>query len=136
MSKVELEGVDHIVGAKPMQLAELLQAHAAQPDPVRVALARDGDRVTVTAAASQRLPEGAVVQLVAYTPEETVDIRRGENAGRTLSYHNIVRDLKVMGEWDGRAQFRQTARVPENMPVVVLVQEPGLGRILGAARLR
>jgi hypothetical protein len=32
-----------------------------------------------------------IVQLVAYSPHETVDISRGENAGRVAEYHNVVR---------------------------------------------
>ena len=129
-------GVDHIVGVKAMKLADLLAKHAATPDPVKVTLSRDGDRVTVRAKATGRIRTDALVQLVTYTPEATVDIRRGENAGRRLSYHNIAQAWVTVGKWDGRGEFRATARVSADTPVVVLVQDRKGGPILGASRLK
>ena len=78
----------------------------------------------------------AVVDLVTYLPEATVDVLRGENAGRTLTYHNIVTDWTRLGAWPGKSAFRATAKVPEGVPVVVLVQARNSGPILGAHRLR
>jgi hypothetical protein len=46
-----------------------------------------------------------VVQLVAYSPHEVVEISRGENAGRVAEYHNVVRHWMVVGEWDGAEPF-------------------------------
>jgi hypothetical protein len=77
-----------------------------------------------------------VVNLVTYSSDATVDIRRGENAGRTLTYHNIVRDFVEVGNWDGRGVYRATARVPDGMSVAVLVQGRNHGPILGAAKTR
>ncbi|NIO40236.1 MAG: DUF1223 domain-containing protein, partial [Burkholderiales bacterium] len=69
----------------------------------QVMLERKAGRVYIRVTATDRLPGGgAVVQLVTYTPQETVKIRRGENAGRTLTYYNIVRDFVEIGRWDGR----------------------------------
>ena len=78
----------------------------------------------------------SVVQLVTYRPVAKVDVRRGENAGRTLTYHNIVQDLVRVGAWDGRSDYSASAEVPAGTPVVVLVQARDAGPILGAARLR
>ena len=129
-------GVDHIVGTKAMKLADLLNAHKAKPDPVDVTLRREGDRVRISAVADQALPKGATIQLVSYTPEATVSIRRGENAGRKLDYHNVVRQWIVVGDWDGTGTYSATVRVPRNTPVAVLVQTGGQGPMLGAAKLR
>jgi hypothetical protein len=129
-------GKDHLIGTKPMQLADLLQAHAAIPKPVEVSLSRGGGRVTIVAKSRNGAVQGALVQLVTYTPRASVAIGRGENAGKTLEYHNIVREWVDVGTWDGRTDFRATVRVPDNTPVAVLVQSRGTGPILGAARLR
>ena len=129
-------GRDHGVGTKPMKLAEFINVHAEAPDAVSVELSRAGDRVTIEARATAAVSSGMVVQLVTYTPTATVEIKRGENAGRTLAYHNIVRDWIEVGKWDGRGTFRAEARVPGGMPVAVLVQARDAGPILGAAKSR
>lgn len=130
-------GKDHIIGNKPMRLAELIEAHRAAPVLANVALERDGNRIIIRVTAKNRIPNGgAVVQIATFTPHESVNIRRGENAGRTLNYYNIVRDFAEVGRWAGRGTYRATVRVPESASVAVLVQQRNHGPILGAAQLR
>ncbi|HXU99751.1 MAG TPA: DUF1223 domain-containing protein [Caulobacteraceae bacterium] len=80
---------------------------------------------------------GADVWLVRYDPRVLqVPIRGGENAGRTLPHRNVVRQLVRLGRWDGRADAFALPATPD--PVLksaVLVQAPGGGPILAAARL-
>ncbi len=127
-------GVDHVIGSRPMQVMDTLQAHSRQGNLFDVSLTRQGNRVRVSAA------PGAggdyVVQLVRYTPEATVAISRGENAGRNLTYSNIVTEWDVIGRWDGRSALSLDADVPGDSPVVVIVQQSTDGPIVGAARLR
>lgn len=59
-----------------------------------------------------------------------------DNVGRTLTYHNVVRKIAPIGRWDGKGTFRATANVPDDAPVVVLIQAGNGGVILGASRLR
>ena len=127
-------GVDHIVGTRSMELADLVQKHKSAPNPVSVTLQRDGDRVRI--AASGDVGKGAVVHILTYTPKATVDIRRGENAGRTLDYHNTVNKIVEIAKWNGASDYRAAVQMPNDAPVVVLVQQTGAGPILGAARLR
>ncbi|MEL7114069.1 MAG: DUF1223 domain-containing protein [Pseudomonadota bacterium] len=127
-------GLDHVVGYKPMQLAKFIQTHSAVPEPVAIALTRDGGSLTIAIPAADGLGE-TVVQLVRYTPKANVEIRRGENRGRTLAYHNIVNELRVIADWDGTAAFQQTMDVSGDAPIVVFLQAAGHGPILAAARL-
>ncbi len=129
-------GMDRLVGARPAELTALIKRHAAMPVLVQLRLQRDGGAVVVAADAVGALPEGAVVQLVSYKPEESVQIRAGENAGREISYHNIVTAWKKVGDWDGKSALSMRLDVPDGQPAVVILQEPGPGRILAAARLR
>jgi hypothetical protein len=74
--------------------------------------------------------------LVGYRRQAVSAIGRGENAGRTLTEFNIVRVIRTLGQWDGRAQQFQ-ARV-DSFPtdatdVAALVQPVGQGHIIGAA---
>jgi len=129
-------GRDHVVGYKPMRLAELIETHGDRTPAVRVDLTRQGDTLSIRAEAAAALPQAAVIQVLRYAPGRDVAIHRGENAGRTLTYSNIVTELRRVGTWDGAAPLSLEAPVPGTDPVVVLIQAPGHGRILGAARLR
>ena len=128
-------GKDHVVGSKAMKVSETIMKHAQAPDVVGVKLRRDGDKLQIDASALGRVPSGMVVQLVTFTPKAKVKIRRGENAGRTLTYHNIVQDWIIVGSWNGRSGYNRTVKVPKGASVAVLIQEKNAGRILGAAKL-
>lgn len=129
-------GQDHIVGAKPMEVADLIRDHMAAPSGVSVQISRSGDQLTISAEAN-RAPRGdLLVQLVRYTPSARVDIRRGENAGKTIDYANIVQAWDVIGRWNGRAPLQMQTAVRGDMPIVVILQEQGPGRVLAAAELK
>jgi len=129
-----VDGQAHVVGNKAMKVIDLVRRHAERPDPVVVALERQGGRLLVTA--EGRVARPAEVHLVRFEPEQTVEITRGENRGKTVRYVNIVRDWVVLRDWDGAAPLRLTIDRAGSGPVAVLVQEADHGPILGAAALR
>ncbi|MDT8344619.1 MAG: DUF1223 domain-containing protein [Thermohalobaculum sp.] len=80
-------------------------------------------------------PEGSEVWLVRYTLRETVAIGHGENAGREITYHNIVDSLEKLGP--ATAMDEDTIVLPEPGPgtgIAMWVQEPNGGRVLAVAR--
>lgn len=127
-------GVDHVIGSRPMQVMDAVQAHGRKGNPVTVSLTRNGDRVQIDAQPGGR--GDYVVQLVRYTPYETVLIRRGENAGRNLNYANVVTSWDVISRWDGRSALSLVAPAAGNDPVVVIIQHASNGPVVGAAQLR
>ncbi len=131
-----VDGADHISGTKPMKLMERIEVHKARATPVSVRLTRDGDRVRIRATSTEPLPRGATVRVATYLPQATVDISRGENAGRRLTYHNVVRNLVDVSTWDGSGEFRATVQSPDGVPLVVLIQDGHHGPMLAAGRLR
>lgn len=128
-------GVDHVVGTKPMDVADLINAHRRDASGVTLQLSRSGAALSIDAEAQARFSGRALVQVVRYTPRAVVDIMRGENAGREMVYGNIVTEWRVVGEWDGRAPLDMNVEAAGDQPVVVIVQAPGPGPILAAARL-
>ncbi len=130
-------GAVHLAGVKPMQLAEAIQRVKAMPMPVSLTIRRDGPDLVIAAEARAPDPGTMVIQLVRYLPEETVRIGRGENAGRTLTYANVVTDLDTLGTWDGRAPLVLRVAIEGRAdPVVVILQREGHGPVVAAARLR
>lgn len=131
-------GRDHLVGAKPMELARLIDAHSSAAPRVNLSLKRDGGAMTVSAdrVSGAKLPARMIVQLVRFDPLRKVEIKRGENAGRTITYANVVTELRVLGEWDGADRLQLRSENAGNGPVAVLVQAAGSGPIIAAAQLR
>ncbi len=128
-------GTDHVVGTKPMEVTDAIRAHQRTPTGFSVQLRRSGETLRIEAQGSRAPTEPLVIQLVRYEPEATVDIRRGENAGRTLSYSNIVESWQVLGQWDDGSSWVAETRVLGQQPIVVIVQEAGPGLIVAAAQL-
>jgi len=127
-------GVDHVIGSRPVQVMDAMRAQSARGYEFDVELSRRGDDVFISADAGDQ--GRYTVQFVRFTPEETVTISRGENAGRTLIYANIVKTWDVLQEWDGGSRLSIQAPASGADGVAVIIQEAGHGPIVGAAQLR
>jgi hypothetical protein len=126
-------GVDHVVGYEPMQLASFVQNHRSLQSTVEVGLVRSGNQLEVTAQTDEL--RQMLVQLVRYTPLQTVAIEHGENSGKIVEYANVVHDWQVVGKWDGRVPLSLSVENAEDGPFVAIIQAATHGAILGAARL-
>jgi hypothetical protein len=104
--QVVVNGAVHVLGsdrnAIERAIAKTSHAAATMSVPVKLALAGDALAVTVMPAASES-PQGEV-WLCALTKSLPVEIGRGENHGRTIAYHNVVRRWVKLGDWTGAAQ--------------------------------
>jgi hypothetical protein len=130
-----INGTEQVVGARPMEVVDLLEHHAARPDAVQLQANRVGDMIELKAASPTPPLGELVVQLVRYLPRETVTIKTGENAGKTLDYANIVTSWDVVGKWDGKSVLDVSLSAPGSDPAVVIVQRPGPGPIVAAAQV-
>ncbi len=130
-----VSGTDHVIGYKPMKLAMIIEKHGDQAAPVALDLTRTGNRLRIVAEAEETLTGGYLIQLVSWRPSAEVAIRRGENAGRTLTYHNIVSRLVEIGQWNGQGRHAITAEIPDDGPHAILIQRSGPGAIVAAARV-
>ena len=134
-------GTHQVIGTDAMALMDAIRAHAALPVAVNLELRRSGAQLQISMSAAiagpipGEIPGAMLVQVVRYLPVEAVDIERGENAGRKLTYVNIVTSWQLLGHWDGLAPLTLETAMTGDEPVVVIVQEEGPGRILAAKRL-
>lgn len=129
-------GVDRVEGSNPNKVEGNIRRHQMAEPGVVLQLMRKGGTLIITATAKVVLSEPLVVQLVRYHPEATVNIEYGENAGQTITYHNIVTAWTRVGEWPGTEDFRLTVPVQGSDPVVVILQQPGPGLIMAASVLK
>jgi len=128
-----INGVDHVVGSRPMEVADALRNHWDKAPDVDVTLTRADDVLIIDATA--QTAGDYIVQMIRYSEDETVDIRRGENAGRVINYTNVVTSLDEIGTWDGQAALNMSVQIEGDAPSVVLIQHSGNGPIAGAAEL-
>ena len=128
-------GLDRVEGNDPAEVASQVMKHFSSAQPVTVTVTRTGDRLVIQATTERPLDRKARVQLVRYLPEKAVEIQRGENAGRTITYRNIVTSWQVVGDWDGQSPLQLDADFPAGPPGVVILQSDGPAQILAAARI-
>lgn len=135
-----VNGVHDVVGARAMELADLIVEHKGVRDRARVQSSMQGNTARIRIEPLPSLPDGIMdVHLVRYTVEQSVKITKGENAGRTIRYVNTVDAWDVLAEWDGDAPVEVQTTVSGERPAVVLVQHRGKngpGPIVAAARLQ
>ena len=93
-----------------------------------------GGAVTVGAGAAPS--GGADVWLARYIPRTVeVAIPRGENAGHTLPYKDVVREMVLLGKWRGEAaNFAVPGGSEQGLAEAAIVQGAGCGPVLAAAR--
>ncbi len=131
-----VQGVDQAVGSDPETVAGLIRRHQSADHMVVLQLMRKGDQVAIRASAQVALDGPLVVQLVRYLPQAKVAIERGENAGRTIVYSNIVTSWARIGEWSGADDLEMTVPAPGSDAVVVILQQAGPGMIVAASALK
>lgn len=129
--QVVVDGRADVVGQNLAEIEGLIRRHRAFTGPTVVF--RDGGVGFASGAAPSR---PADVWLVRYDPRVVdVPVRRGENGGRTLPHVDVVRELVRLGDWNGQTVgYALPAPSREGLRTAVLVQAPGGGPILAAAR--
>jgi hypothetical protein len=99
-----VNGLVDAVGSDRSQIEEALAKTAKKSGVLSVPLnlsERDGTIDISVGAASPKGPQSASVYLIAFATKRTVTIQRGENAGATVTYSNVVRGMTKVGDWMG-----------------------------------
>ncbi|MFV0360863.1 DUF1223 domain-containing protein [Tropicimonas sp.] len=130
-----VDGRDQIVGTRPMEVAEAVMDRSEAAPPVALTVTREGGDVWISAPSMVHATAPLTIQLVRYIPERVVEIERGENAGKVVSYSNIVTSWDVIGDWSPAEPLDMKVPVPDDDAAAVLLQQAGPGPIVAAARL-
>jgi len=132
-----VQGQDRVVGSRGDEIEAAILRQMDRPSAVRMMLEQgDGGRVTIRAEADPPPGKMLRVQLVRFRPAQDVAIKRGENSGRSLTYHNIVTSWQVLGDWSGEAPLVLEADASGADPAVIIIQSEGPAEILAAQKLR
>jgi hypothetical protein len=139
-----INGVAAAVGSDRDQIEEEENTTAKRAGVLSVPMkvAEQGDKINISVgAAPSGAPTNAAVFLIALASKRTVTVQRGENAGSTLTYSNVVRAITKVGDWNGapinlQASLNQ-AHLNDADAYAVILQEGGRGApstILAAAK--
>ncbi|SEC23210.1 hypothetical protein SAMN05444161_0752 [Rhizobiales bacterium GAS191] len=133
-----IDGIAHAVGSE----RDAIEAAAAASRAPEVAITDtlNGDQLRIDVAAGPDAGKQAKVWLVPILSAASVAISRGENAGATVTYTNVARELRKLGDWDGGARKFDVSAAElrklgaDSAAVLLQADSGGLpGRILGAA---
>lgn len=133
--EIVVQGTDSVVGSNRATVIDRIGAHAKAPRRASVKLSRKGGNLIIALAPSGTGLPKLNVLVASILPEKTVAVGGGENAGRTITYANIVTQLRAVGVWDGAGPATLSVEVPDG-PAAVVLQEGKNGPILAAASLR
>lgn len=130
-----IDGRTEAVGSRRREVQNLISKARADDQPrvaVEVAAAENGG---VIVSVGDVAGAKADVWLVTFIREMTTQVVRGENHGKTLTSHNIVREVRHVGRWDGKMTDIDVSdlMLEDGQSCAVLVQDGNVGPVLGAA---
>lgn len=139
-----INGRTHVSGAKREDVTGALDnlAKTGQAMNIDIKVTENPDTFTIDVGAAGGPSSAAHVVVVHYQAPQEVDLQKGENKGRKVTYWNAVTDLHTAGMWHGKAQRYELPRseVEKKGGSAVLLQAVGKdglpGPILGAAVVR
>lgn len=135
-----IDGESHMPGSRAAAVTRAVDARAAElPAAGGFAALYTGTGYHLEAAAR---PEGgaATIWLVHYDTRHEVEIARGENAGETIAYANVVRDITPLATWDLSVPLSLeidagVLRSGGHDGCAVIVQRDLVGPVIAAAHL-
>jgi hypothetical protein len=117
-------------------LQAIAEARKSKPAASVVLEKIEGNRLRAVVSAANGA-KGANIYLALFDRRHATTIPRGENEGKTLTNHHVVREWKKLGQFEGeKAEFAITAageKGEKRGGAAVLVQHGKGGVILGAA---
>lgn len=131
-----VHGRKAVPGYKPAVIHEAIAAAAAAPQTVRIGIVDDGQMIVADVRLGDPASAGTL-WVASYRRSATVAIKRGENAGREITYHNVVDSLTQAARLSGSAPRSVSLPRPgANEGVAVWLQDDRTGRILAASFVR
>ncbi len=106
-----VQGDDRLKGHDAEHIHKDIARQQQRPAQATLSLERKGDGLEIHLAPTGDAAVGpAEVYLVRFLPSADVSIGGGENAGRDLTYTNIVTDWDTIAHWDGAGPGGAAAR--------------------------
>jgi hypothetical protein len=103
--QVVVNGSAHVIGSDragiESAIAKTAKGDTVMSVPVSMSLAGKQLNVSVAAASKATAVPHGEVWICSITKAVPISIGRGENRGQQITYHNVVRNLLKVGDWNG-----------------------------------
>jgi hypothetical protein len=130
-----VQGSRNAIGIQPDDLAAAISAAQEAEPPIKVTIERRNGMLKCRIEPGVE-PVVGTVWIAKYTLSATVEIDRGENAGRNITYMNVVKSLNRIGTWEGNEPEEVAMPQPEpGEGVAIWIQAGEAGLILAAAKI-
>ena len=142
--QVVIDGSSHEVGSHASAIKRAISRSRDKQKNAHVEMTMhtQDDRLIITVGAA---PEGtrvkpATIWLALVKKSQAVKITRGENRGRTITYHRVVRDMTPIGHWKGEeVSIKLPKHHLQNTDAdgcTVLLQQDTAGPVLAAVEMK
>jgi hypothetical protein len=103
--QVIVNGSEHLIGSDRTGIEGAIgatkKADGVMSVPVSMTLAGTDINVSVAASSKAAAAAHGEVWICSISKAVPISIGRGENSGREVTYHNVVRNLLKVGDWNG-----------------------------------
>lgn len=125
-----VNGQAAVVGSNGKAIDQLLK----RPAPASAMLMLDREVGSIRVGVSGKAAAPAEVWLYRFDIRNVTDVGAGENKGKTLTNHHVVREVRRLGEWTGEDQeyVVEGLNLDGGQSCAVVVQLPDQGPVLGA----
>ncbi len=132
-----IDGAAHAVGSSQASVTNAISASYKTQTKLPMTLTANEMELIVDLGAGQAVGE-ATLWLMAIAPTVSVKIERGENSGKEIAYHNVVRKLVPAGMWNGqpaKLTFPRKGIITGDVKMCLAVLQKGkVGQVLGMAK--
>jgi hypothetical protein len=136
-----INGTQQVNGSDGPKIAHALETATAQAQHISIEItgaAWSGDTLQATVNVPEADAKGADLYAVLADDQDTSDVKRGENAGHTLTNVAVARVLRKVGKLRGPYNGQIRISLPRGiergkMRLIVFVQKGENGEVLGAA---
>ena len=132
-----INGAVSVVGSNKGAMEAGIASEAPNLAPITLSAAYEGEQWVLRFTNSNRdLNQRVAVMFVQIKPHADVNIKAGENAGRLLSYAQIVTDLTVIDRRRLSGSWVNYAKFPKKGNYAVFLQSEDTGRVLSSYRIK
>jgi len=100
-----INGSVHVIGSDRSSIENAIGTTRKSDEvmSIPVTMTQAGKQITVSVAAASKIPAAmhGEVWICSISKAVPISIARGENHGKEITYHNVVRNLVKLGDWNG-----------------------------------
>lgn len=129
-----IQGQYEAIGSRQRDIEQRIKQARATPTTIKTQLIPQTSGDWTWHIASVQTPMDANLVVVAYDEAQQIAVPRGENAHRTLRHYHVVRDWRIIGQWQGATKDIPINFAPTTTPggFAVIIQDRKSLAILSA----